>query len=117
MLITRSHYPNPAYYVSQWRLAKRYAQECPTQTVVVDRWLYSTARHEYDKFIAAMNRRINSRGNLCQSGRRMSDEYQNALRGDVQDLREKLTQRIRIYQFRTDIMRKRFGHILDSYSD
>jgi hypothetical protein len=61
----------------------------------------------------ALDRRINDRG-----GRREDSEpVPIDLQRDAWDLDGILTKRMRVYQFRTPMMRERFGHLLARHDD
>jgi hypothetical protein len=71
-------------------------------------------------FVRGLNQKINTNGDiLAQRGqwRKWNDEYQVRLWRDQRRLWQILNQRYRIYQFETDEVRKRFGHLLARRED
>lgn len=69
------------------------------------------------EFLSALDNRINDKGGIDQSGRRWDGDYQRALLQDSIDLQKNLRERVRVYQWQTDIFRKRFPHLLSRYDD
>lgn len=61
----------------------------------------------------ALDRRINARAGNFKANEPIDIE----LVRDARDLDARLTQRVRVYQFRTDTMRARFGHLLARHDD
>lgn len=78
---------------------------------------YQTAAEFERGYMLALNRRINNRAGIQFSGRKMGNDYQTNLRRDQRALQDKLQRRIRVYQFSTPDVRKRFGHLLDSNTE
>jgi hypothetical protein len=71
-------------------------------------------------FMCGLNQKINTYGGiLAERGqwRKWDDEYQVRLWRDQRRLWEILNQRYRIYQFETDEVRRRFGHLLACRED
>lgn len=61
----------------------------------------------------ALDRRINARvGDLAANAPMDSD-----LIRDARDLDDRLRRRVRVYQWRTELMRERFWHLLSRYDD
>lgn len=116
MNMTRTTYPDPAGYVALWRKVKA----LPDHAYVpeADRFgLPAQAKLLKNNFTRALHSRINLRGKINMGGRRYSRDYEGALFQDRMDLRDKLQRRVRVYQFRTDIVRRRFGHLLDDRNE
>ncbi len=63
----------------------------------------------YDKII---QNAINARGGIEFKGRKFDPDYQTNLRRDQQALETIRTTRIRVYQFNTPEIKKRFGYLL-----
>jgi hypothetical protein len=68
-------------------------------------------------FRNALDRRINERASLIPSGRKHQEMYQTNLMRDAYDLASHLTQRVRIYHFRSPEVHKRFHHLLAEKGD
>lgn len=69
------------------------------------------------EFCQALDRRINLKAGIVPAGRRASEGHQTDLRRDQHDLHATIGQRVRVYQFRTPEVRRRFGHLLASAAD
>ena len=67
------------------------------------------------EFLMALDRRINLKGNVPIT-KKWDDTYQTHLLRDKRRL-EDIGKRISVYQFETEIVRKRFSHLLSSYND
>ena len=65
------------------------------------------------EFAKALHRRISGPQPLY---RKLKPEWQTGMRRDRQRLQD-IRRRIRVYQFETPEMRKRFGHLLSTYED
>ena len=61
----------------------------------------------------ALDRRINSRGGLEEDNEPIDCD----LMRDARDLDDCTQRRIRVYHFRTPMMRERFGHLLARHDD
>ena len=67
--------------------------------------------------LTALDRRINLKGGIGGKGRRWDSDYQRHLRLDAYALADNLQRRVIVYQWRTDIMRKRFSNLLSDWRD
>ena len=67
--------------------------------------------------LAALDRRINLKGGIGGTGRRWDSDYQRHLRLDACALADNLQRRVIVHQWNTDIMRKRFTHLLSDWRD
>jgi hypothetical protein len=67
-------------------------------------------------FISALFRRIDDKAGIEHSGRKHSDQYQTGLMRDAYRLRD-IRNRIRVYQFETPELTRRFGHLLARHDD
>jgi hypothetical protein len=67
-------------------------------------------------FISALFRRIDNKAGIEQFGRKHSDQYQMGLKRDAYRLRD-IRNRIRVYQFETPELTRRFGHLLAHHDD
>ena len=67
-------------------------------------------------FISALFCRIDNKAGIEQVGRKHSDQYQTGLMRDGYRLRD-IRNRIRVYQFETPELTRRFGHLLARYDD
>lgn len=66
----------------------------------------------------ALDSRINAKAEPDRPrGRRDDPDHVRALRQDQRDLRDRVARRVRVYQFRTPEVRRRFGHLLARYDD
>ncbi len=65
----------------------------------------------------AMDLRINLKVRPEPIGRKYDEMYQTDLHRDKNDLHSILQRRVRIYQFRTPDVKRRFGHLLSSHAD
>jgi hypothetical protein len=106
--------PNPAAYVETWR--KAYAITDSGGTVRLS-WagpdLNSVTARE--NFRRALDRRINQRGDLHQTGRNYDADQRWRFYRDQQAIQKKLAKRVRIYQFETRVCRERFAHLLSAW--
>lgn len=69
------------------------------------------------EFMSALNRRINLKVTPEPIGRKYDAMYQTDFRRDQHDIHNIVQRRIRVYQFRTPEVRRRFRHLLSSYSN
>ena len=113
--------PKAGWYVGEWRRGKALTAAGGT---VRTSWAGSDLDAAgFDRFMMdALNARINLRGGLMSLGgplnaRKGTTEYQCDLRRDVRSLRDILHTRLRVYQFSTPEMTKRYGHLLARYDD
>jgi hypothetical protein len=67
-------------------------------------------------FISALFRRIDNKAGIEQVGRKHSDQYQTGLKRDAYRLLD-IRNRIRVYQFETPEVTRRFGHLLAHHDD
>lgn len=71
--------------------------------------------HEFWRaFRRALHRRITGQ---LPAWRRLDPAYQVALQRDANRIRDRVQHRVRIYQFETPELRRRFGHLLSSYDE
>lgn len=107
--------PLPGQYARAWRRLVNLQKTAP-QTLVrhPTRGFPSVPAEELlSEFRRALNRRINERG-----GDHLANvELDIELVRDAHDLDAILRKRVRIYQFRTSLMRARFGHLLARHDD
>lgn len=117
MNMTRENYPDPAKYVALWR---KVAALSPSGAYILEadrRGLGHDAVTLKRNFLKALHNRINVRGKVNMQGRRYDDDYQRDLARDQYALRAKLQMRVIVRQWQTDIMRKRFSHLLTRPED
>lgn len=110
-VIPLSRLPAPGAYVTAWKRIKALPDAAQVLLGRMD-GIRPAAEVRAD-FGRALDRRINSRG---------GDEAANVpmdidLVRDARDLDDMVRRRIRVYQFRTPLMRERFGHLLASSGD
>lgn len=109
-------YPQPGAYVQAWKRANEVTAAGGTVRV-------SWAGRDLDahgwrrEVRRALDRRINERGGLDQTGRKWDERYQVGLERDARALRDRLMRRVRVYQFETPELRERFGHLLADRED
>ena len=113
--------PEAGAYVRAWKRGKRITAE--GGRFAMD-WAGSdlTADQFNRKMRGYLDARINLRGGQMSLGgpllaRKGTAEYQISLWRDCRAVRDILTRRLRVYQLETPEMRKRYGHLLASYSD
>lgn len=71
--------------------------------------------HEFWRaFRRALHRRITGQ---LPAWRRLDPAYQVALQRDANRIRDRVQHRVRIFQFETPELRRRFGHLLSSYDE
>jgi hypothetical protein len=63
------------------------------------------------EFTAALHARINHKAGINPTGRKFTQDYQIGLRRDADRLRD-IARRVRVYQFETPELTRRFGHKL-----
>lgn len=105
-------YPNRRWYLDNRRAADHAVQN--GGTFLFGSWpqrQMDAASWEREKQ-GALDRRINERGGLWDTGRKRSPEYQVDLARDARDIQAHFQARIRIYQLRTPELRRRFAGIL-----
>lgn len=68
------------------------------------------------EFVAALFRRIDTKAGIVHRGRKRKDSYQVGLARDARRLRD-IHNHIRVYQFETPEITKKFGHLLSHYAD
>lgn len=112
--MTHIRYPDPGQYASLWAHVRQLADDSRVPDFVDASRGTVTGRELKAKFRRALHNRINTRGSLCMAGRRYDGLYQADLYRDQRALHDKLQKRVRVYQFLTDIVRRRFGYLLDS---
>ena len=102
-------------YVSAWRTLKTLPAE---QRVTGFEEFPTTAECVLREFERGLHERITARGctQLRVPARRLSSAFQNALMRDANRLRA-IARRVRVYQFETDIVRRRCAHLLASRAD
>lgn len=66
------------------------------------------------EFMDALDRRINFKGRLDQSGRKWQPDYQAAIDRDCRRVRDRICNRVRFYQLETPEMHRRFSHLSSS---
>mgnify|MGYP001565119092 FL=1 len=69
------------------------------------------------QFIQDLHFRINRKEGPYDVWRKQDPDYQVKLRRDQDRLHQKIRARVRVYQFETDDVRRRYGHLLDRYDD
>ena len=107
--------PMPGQYARAWRRLIDLQKTAP-QTLVrhPSRGFPAVPADELlQEFRRALHRRINDRGGDLEANVDMDID----LVRDARDLDAILRQRVRVYQFRTSMMRSRFGHLLARYDD
>ena len=65
-------------------------------------------------FRRALHRRITG---PLPAWRKLDPQYQIALRRDADRVRDRVERRVRVYQFETQEITRRFGHLLARYDD
>jgi hypothetical protein len=114
--MTRTAYPEPAKYVAWVRRQDEQASlGCPVPRPSWPHSALSPVQWQREKW-SALDRRINLRGGAAPKWRRLDPMHQTELRRDQQAL-AKIRERIRVYQFATPEVRRRFGHLLSRYDD
>jgi hypothetical protein len=114
--ITLRDLPAPGAYVAAWKRANAVVAAggtVRTSWAGADLDAAAWRRNVRD----ALDRRINARGGLVQTGRKWEYLYQLELERDARAIQARLTRRVRVYQFGTPEIRKRFGHLLSRYDD
>lgn len=112
MNLTTQNYPNPGAYVTLWRRVKALPKS-DAYIVEADRRGWGDSANTLKRrFRDAVHNRINVRGKVDMSGRRWDADYQTNLYRDQHALHDKLQRRIIVCQWLTDIVRKRFEHLL-----
>jgi len=113
--MSRDNYPKPAVYCHKWRQAI----SLPAGTKATLGW----AGRELDaagmrrEFCNALDNRINHRAGLDHPrGRKDDQDYQRHLFQDCLAIRANITQRIALHQLQTPELRKRFSHLITSYT-
>jgi len=79
----------------------------------LDFWIHCAVQRRGGLFPPDGYAPLNHRGQPC---RRWSNDYRRWLTQDANDLRA-IAQRVRVYQFRTDIVRRRLAHLLSSHEN
>ena len=114
MIICHANYPHVSNYVQAWKLAIRLAQEGYSGQVLMDRDASPITAHQArQEFLAALNARINSRGGVVLAGKKDCRNYRGSMTRDMHRVRDKVNQRVRVYQFETSEVRRRFSRLLD----
>lgn len=105
-------YPHPGAYVTLWRRVKALPAS-DAYIVEADRRGWGDSANTLKRrFRDAVHNRINVRGKVDMSGRKWDEDYQTNLFRDQHALHDKLQKRVMVYQFLTDTVRNRFGHLL-----
>lgn len=121
MNITHANYPQPAAYVRLWRAIKALPADAPITHPRLIKAAYANLPTDAvgltANFVDALHNRINSRGGLKMRGRRWAELYQVDLMRDQLDLHNKVRHRVVVRQWRTDIVRKRYSHLLHKPED
>lgn len=118
--------PGAGWYVSEWKRGK--AATAAGGTVRVAGSWHDLDAVAFDRFmLAALNRRINLRGGLAEdgvahTGRRTAPDYQTELQRDAWELQGHQARRTRLWglngrRWRTDVVQRRFGHLLAGRED
>lgn len=110
--------PHPGNYARLMADIRRHDSERPEALTrnPFDAWRQpATVRDIRTEMRSALDRRINARGG--QEWRNDTTALDIDLRRDQSDLDDILRRRIRVYQFRTDTCRHRFGHLLANRDD
>lgn len=63
-------------------------------------------------FRRALDLRVNARGGIERTGRKMTERYQTDLMRDARLLDDHFTYRVRVHRFALPEMNKRFAHLL-----
>lgn len=66
------------------------------------------------EFVKALDARIKLKGNISLSGKKFESMYQTGLVRDKRRL-EDIRNGVRVYQFESGIVKKRFGNLLATY--
>lgn len=117
MNMTRANYPNPGAYVTLWRRVKALPKSDAYILEADRRGWGDSANTMKRRFHDAVHHRINRRGGLNMFGRRWDEDYQTNLFRDQSALHGRLQRRIIVRQFATDVVRRRFSHLLTKPED
>lgn len=102
-------------YVKAWRAAKASAPGTEFKSSLCGFWP-ETRETILRQFAEGLHGRINR--HLPEiPGRKASGDYQMRLRRDCRAVRDRVTRRVRVYQFETKEVRARFSHLLASRDD
>jgi len=105
---------SPATYCHGWRVLK----QLPPQEMVRGwgEWGEESAASILRQIRFGVHDRINRHDRTQQFGRKFDQDYQASLRRDHMRLYD-IANRVRVYQFETDAVRSRFGHLLARNDD
>lgn len=103
-------------YLKAWREVR--AMQGTRKTILLT-WAgpLITPERARQEFRDALDKRICARGGWDPPWRKLEPRYQDNLRLDALDLQRMMTERVRIYQFRTPEMTHWFGHLLARRDD
>ena len=108
-----SNYPKHSEYLASCRKAFEITASGGTVKLFWDSSPLDAAGWKRE-FLRALHRRINAKEGPYDIWRKQMPDYQLCMARDRARLRE-IRRRVRVYEFETPEMRKRFGHLLSGY--
>jgi len=120
MLTSQWNYEHVAAYLAFQHNARAHLAQHAGGTVTLQWGFPLTAEQFRLDTLKALHRRINLKAGIPAdggAGRKFESDYQISMRRDRDHVHDRMTRRIRVYQFETPEIRRRFGHLLSRYDD